>query len=137
MKTGELIDMLRFCADEGTTCMGCKRFSYRCGDWGCVEDLLSKAAEALEARNAGDALVPGWLPVRLTMPPMKTEKIEDGEDSIEYQESDTVLAYTTEGYMIAVKAITEGEKTYWVERDGTEYDVTHWMMVKPPKAVKK
>lgn len=130
MKVNELVELLRFCGDENTVCTGCRRFDYRCGDWKCAAELLVMAADALDARNAGDALIPAWMPVKFSLPPMETEVVEDEEDTIEFQRSQPVLGYTTYEQMVVVTAYVEEGKLWWCDDGGEEYQVTHWMPIK-------
>ena len=74
-----------------------------------------------------------WTPVGCGLPPMHTDAIEDDEGLIEYLVSDTVLACTADGQVVAVKASIEEGKTWWFDSNGEECEVTHWMPVKPPK----
>ena len=130
MTVRELVECLRLCADEDGNCMVCKWFGKRCGDWGCVAELMVLAADALESRNAGDELAPAWIPVKFGLPSMETIVIEDIEDEIEYQRSQEVLGYTVTGQIVVVVAYLEDGKLWWCDIDGEDYEVTHWMPIK-------
>ena len=74
-----------------------------------------------------------WHPAN-ELPPMKTETYVDEVETFEYQISGTVLAYTDEGGMVAVRCTQDMGNTYWVDSDGACYTVTYWReMPKEPE----
>ena len=48
----QLIKNLRFCADEEADCMACARWTVDCGNRYCLNDLMLKAADAIEKLQA-------------------------------------------------------------------------------------
>lgn len=135
MKTKELVEILRFCSDKEICCSQCKLFDLGREGAECIAELLNMAADALDARNAGDALLPAWMSVKFCLPPMHTDVFEDEGEPVEYQISDTVLAYTIDGQIVTARAAVEMGTTWCFDDNGAEYEVTHWMPVKPPKEV--
>lgn len=63
-----LIECLRFCAEDDSDCMNCARWDYDCGSSKCVNDLLLTAAIALEEKQAISDKNNRWIPVTERLP---------------------------------------------------------------------
>ena len=68
-----------------------------------------------------------WTPAGV-LPPMHDEP--DGEGGV-FRLSDDVLVACEDGTMEIAKLDVEGERHWWVDRNGTELNVTHWMALPP------
>ena len=70
-----------------------------------------------------------WHPAK-QLPAMHKESYDDFGEKAEYQLSDPVLAYTTDGEMVVVRAAAASDGTvFWSGNDETDYDVTHWTVL--------
>lgn len=56
----DLIRHLKYCSKYDANCMKCERWDADCGDSRCLEDLMAKAAIALEQQT--------WIPVSERLP---------------------------------------------------------------------
>ena len=107
-----LIKHLKYCSKYDADCMKCERWDYDCGDSRCVENLLEKAAVALEQQR--------WIPVNERLPEGHGKYLcvlKSGAFRGCYYQM--IMYHDQHGF-----------------RDGCVYydDVTHWMpLPEPPK----
>jgi hypothetical protein len=69
-----------------------------------------------------------WLDASWELPQMHTDVFEDFDDFLEFEISDTVLAFTEDGQIVTAKCSLNAQgNPVWFNDDGTEFTVTHWM----------
>lgn len=145
METNELIECLKHCQDPEKKCIDCERWDYDCNGNHCVDDLLWKAAVALESlqnriceletelrdeRHRHDRYVDFELAQSKELQELRkkdrwtpvTERLpEYGQEIIAY--SGGVVAPKVFGY------------TFWSEKYTSCQNITHWMPL--PEAPKE
>ena len=84
-------------------------------------ELLDKAADAIER------LSQHWISVEDRLPEMHTETCEVDEETVEYQISDLVVAYTDQGEVAVCKYSYEDGESQWWSTDCDRLAVTHWL----------
>lgn len=68
-----------------------------------------------------------WKRADEQLPEMHTEIYEDFDESVEYEESDPVLAFTNDRKVVVAKCCYDRcGNPWWYDDDGTDYNVTHW-----------
>lgn len=60
------------------------------------------------------------------LPPMKDNSFDDFGELVHYEVSDPVLGYTADQEMVVVMATKSDGRTYWIDKDGATYNITHW-----------
>lgn len=68
-----------------------------------------------------------WIRASERLPEMHTEIYEDFDESVDYEVSDPVLAYTKDGCFVVAKCCYDDcGKPWWFDEDGTDYKVEYW-----------
>ena len=68
------------------------------------------------------------------LPPLHMERYELEKEVLEFETSEPVLVFTEDNEMAVIRCTREDAQIYWADRDGAEYEVTHWMPIpEPPK----
>lgn len=68
-----------------------------------------------------------WRDVTQEVPKMHTEIYEDFDETVDYEVSDPVLAFTVDGEFVVAKCCyDECGKPWWFDLDGTDYKVLFW-----------
>ena len=69
----------------------------------------------------------GWREAARDLPKMHTEIYEDFDRDVDYEVSDSVLAFTEDGECVVGKCCyDECGKPWWFSDDGVDLKVTHW-----------
>lgn len=88
-------------------------------------------------KNGYDAGKPKWTPVTQRVPESHLEQLEDIDGTHYTVISDFVLGYTAEGEMIVVQHEVGDERDWWIDCNGGDYTVTHWMPLPGKPEVEK
>lgn len=91
------------------------------------DPILRMAVNAVLDNAPAVDLCPKWTPVSEGLPPMRNEREDDSVEVWEYQISDPVIALTADRETVVVHVTREERGLFWWDRNGTTYDVTHWM----------
>lgn len=124
MEMDKLIQHLRFCGDLNANCHECERYYEMGTDGGtasCVNDLMQKAADALESERQvwlHDQERNRWIPVTERLPEAEGVLATDGKN-----------LYFTNGSWL-YKSPTGGIRI--PANYGTGANVTHWMPLPTP-----
>lgn len=120
MKTEELIDLLRGCAEKN--CPVCSDIESCTGpSW-----LLRKAADELMSATAFVNRM--WAGVDTCLPSMKIRVTEDGRECLE---SDYVLVW--DGLKVEIaQAVSDESSMYWLDRCADVVTAVSWMPLPTP-----
>lgn len=78
-----------------------------------------------------------WTPVTQRVPESHLEQWEDIDGTHYTVISDFVLGYTAEGEMIVVQHEVGDERDWWIDCNGGDYTITHWMPLPGKPEVEK
>ena len=117
-----LIKHLKYCCKYDADCMKCERWDYDCGGSRCVENLLEKAAVALEQQR--------WIPVTERLPE-KDGKFLVYKNVCKGYSTIMVVGFARNGRKVHEYDLRNHKKV-WYDYDGEVgyyplSSVTHWM----------